>query len=712
MVVRTYPAIVLSVVLMLVLSTHSYAARDIKSIDSLNHKSVKIGTFHALIIGIQNYDDPNIDDLKTPLKDAIVMADILKSKYGFKVETLLDRKATKRAIYNTLLKLVGKSKKNDSVIIYFAGHGDIDKILDSGWWIPVDARGGDPVTYLDNTQVQKVMRAIEARHVLLISDSCYSGTLFGQKRVMPQVITEKYYLNLYNEKSRWGMTSGNKTPVSDSGAAGHSVFAYQLIKELKKNNKPYLTTQELFTKIAPIIGNNSEQAPLCRPIMNTGDQGGEFVFIARGITTVANPAATDPGNGKLVIMSEPTEAAIFVDGSYNGRTPLDIPGMDSGTYTVRAELKGYDAIDKKVKVNAGRKAVVTFYFQKKDTKARLYVTTSPSGCRVRILNIKPTFYNGIELDPGNYRIEVSKPGYKTSIIQGKIESSKEAIDLYVKLEKQVDLSIASGTASPEQTWKDSVTDMEFVWVPGGCYQMGSNFGDEDEKPIHEVCLDGFWMGKYEVTQEQWAKVMGEYKFNGLADTFMIGSKKYTKIIHPSGRAMDPVEFNIEKLNYEKGGKFPVTAISFDQGLEFVGKLNLANKGGYSFRLPTEAEWEYACRSKGNDEIYSGGNDLDRVGVYENNSSNKFHKVGTKAPNGIGIYDMSGNVIEWIIDTCDSDSYLKHKYRNPVSKTDGACQGGRGGGWRSEKEMLRCTSRWGSDSGISCLETGLRLIRLP
>jgi hypothetical protein len=107
---------------------------------------------------------------------------------------------------------------------------------------------------------------------------------------MPPVIDEKYYLNLYNDKSRWGMTSGNKEPVSDEGTEGHSVFAYQLLKELRQNDKPYLSTQELYTRIAPIVGNNSEQTPLARPVRNTGDQGGEFVFVALRAATVSKPS--------------------------------------------------------------------------------------------------------------------------------------------------------------------------------------------------------------------------------------------------------------------------------------------------------------------------------------------------------------------------------------------------------------------------------------
>lgn len=255
-------------------------SRAIRVIRDLSHESGKLGAYRALIIGINDYEDKRIPPLKTAINDAKTLAEVLRDKYGFQVELILDHKATKKALYKSLRNLAESSKPDDSVLIYYAGHGDLDRTYNAGWWIPVDAKGGDPFTYLDNVQVQNTMRAMKARHVLLVSDSCYSGTLFGRARAMPSVITEKYYFNLYNEKSRWGMTSGNKTPVSDADTGGHSIFAYQLIKELEKNEKPYLTTQEIYTRIAPIVSNNAEQTPLCSPILNTGDQGGEFVFVA------------------------------------------------------------------------------------------------------------------------------------------------------------------------------------------------------------------------------------------------------------------------------------------------------------------------------------------------------------------------------------------------------------------------------------------------
>jgi hypothetical protein len=268
---------------------------EIKSKEDLSHQSGKLGAYRALVIGINDYQDKKIPALKTAVNDAKELAKLLQTRYGFQVALLLDRQATRQAIMEKMRDLVANTSPDESVLIYYAGHGDVDRVLNDGWWVPADATGGNPATYLDNMFVQRVIKGLKARHVLLVSDSCYSGTLFGESRSMPPVIDDRYYLNLYNEKSRWGMTSGNKTPVSDSGSEGHSIFAYQLIKALTKNEKAYLTTQELYSQIAPIIANNSEQQPLCSPIRDTGDQGGGFVFVASRTSSV--PASESENYG-------------------------------------------------------------------------------------------------------------------------------------------------------------------------------------------------------------------------------------------------------------------------------------------------------------------------------------------------------------------------------------------------------------------------------
>lgn len=288
----------LAVAVFFLIASNVQAVRgvELRNKEELSHRSGKLGAYKALVIGINDYQDRKIPALKTAVNDARELSNVLKTKYSFEVTLLTDRQATRKAIYQKLRDLAANATADESVLIYYAGHGEIDRVLNDGWWVPADARAGEAETYLDNTIVQKVMRSMKARHVLLIADSCYSGTLFGESRALPPLIDDRFYLNLYNEKSRWGMTSGNKTPVSDSGSEGHSIFADQLIKALSKNEKPYLTTQEIYARIAPVIANNSEQQPLCSPIRNTGDEGGGFVFVAKAGAGTRADASVSSGS--------------------------------------------------------------------------------------------------------------------------------------------------------------------------------------------------------------------------------------------------------------------------------------------------------------------------------------------------------------------------------------------------------------------------------
>ena len=409
----------------------------VKRIYELTHESGKLGNYKALIIGINDYEGPKIPDLETAANDATAMARVLKERYGFEVKLLLDREATKDVIYRELRNLAVSTKENDSVLIYFAGHGDLDRTYDGGWWIPADATGGNPVTYLDNAQVQKAMRSMKARHVLLISDSCYSGTLFGKARSLPPVIDDKYYLSLYNEKSRWGMTSGNKTPVSDQGTGGHSAFAYQLIKELGESEKPFLSTRELYARIAPVIENNSEQTPVCRPIINTGDQGGEFVFVA-SVKEKLPPAVPKVhqrtlNKDMLFWQSVRNSNDLGLYGAYLKKFP-------DGIFAVIAKRK-IETLRKK-RGTAAAPAML---------KSRLFVEVEPRDARVRILNIGPKFHQGIALDPGRYDTEVSRKGYKTEKMWAKLEPGKN-VTLMFSLEKK---PVPQTEASLKQTPKHS-----------------------------------------------------------------------------------------------------------------------------------------------------------------------------------------------------------------------------------------------------------------
>ena len=192
---------------------------------------------------------------------------------------------------------------------------------------------------------------------------------------------------------------------------------------------------------------------------------------------------------------------------------------------------------------------------------------------------------------------------------------------------------------------DPTTNIEFVYVKAGCYAMGDIFDDGrlDQKPAHEVCVDGFYMGKYEVTQGQWKIIMGN---------------------------------NPSHLN--KNDNYPVDRVSWNDAQEFIAKLN--KRSNKIYRLPTEAEWEYAARSCGQKEKYAGTNNEEEVGEYAWNSTNTedTQPVGLKKPNHIGLYDMSGNVWEWVQDWYAEGYYKISPKKNPTGPSTGKWRVLRGG----------------------------------
>ena len=227
-----------------------------------------------------------------------------------------------------------------------------------------------------------------------------------------------------------------------------------------------------------------------------------------------------------------------------------------------------------------------------------------------------------------YLVEITQraaPKQKKQPPAKKVKSKK-----VVKRKKAVKSTLKAG-----QVWRDPYLRMSFVWVPGGCFEMGCGdwTGDcgDNEKPVHKVCLKGFWMARHEVTQGQWKRLMG---------------------YNPSG--------------FKRCGSLcPVEKVSWNEALEFARKLS--SKTGYTFRLPTEAEWEFACRSGGKRQKYAGWEPLNAAAWYRSNAQGSPHLVGRKRPNGLGIYDMSGNVWEWCLDISDKRAYYKARgtLSNPV-----------------------------------------------
>lgn len=247
---------------------------------------------------------------------------------------------------------------------------------------------------------------------------------------------------------------------------------------------------------------------------------------------------------------------------------------------------------------------------------------------------------------------------------------------------------ALGLGSRDKTI-DTATGMEFVLVKGGCFQMGDafNLGEQNEKPVHEVCVDDFYLGKYEVTQGEWLKIMGS---------------------NPAG--------------FQEGDDYPVESVSWDAVQEYLDKLN--RKTGRNYRLPTEAEWEYAARSGGMVEKFSGFSSDADLPLYANlcdarcseparlasqdDGYKETSPTGTYLPNGLGLYDMTGNVAEWCADFYFGDYYENSPRDNPTGPENATHRVARGGSWGLGRFEVRTTSRYALKRAEANPELGFRL----
>lgn len=240
-----------------------------------NLPSIQFGRYHALIIG--NNDYKYLPKLKTAKNDSQIVANILQNDYGFNV-TLLHN-ATRSDILLSLSKLRESLSNQDNLLIYYAGHGWLDKEGDEGYWLPVDATNDNEINWISNTSITTQLKAMEAKHVLIVSDSCYSGKL--GRSVLIQRRTPDYYSRLANKRARIVIASGGLEPIIDSGGKGnHSVFASAFIEALQENQS-FIDTSDLFNKIRRPVMLNADQTPEYADIRKAGHDGGEFVFIRK-----------------------------------------------------------------------------------------------------------------------------------------------------------------------------------------------------------------------------------------------------------------------------------------------------------------------------------------------------------------------------------------------------------------------------------------------
>ena len=334
---------------------------------------------------------------------------------------------------------------------------------------------------------------------------------------------------------------------------------------------------------------------------------------------------------------------------------------------------------------------ITAAVQQKQT---LIIKYTPSSATVLVDNKMVRGSNGvanITLPVGLHSYIVASDGYESEEGTVKLKASAPS-NLQIQLSKEVVAAIptvnevaqqASSSSSSVSFGGNTISipvkngiTIDMVKVEAGIFMMGATSKKlnpyNDEKPVHQVTLtNDYYMGKYEVTQALWQSVMGS---------------------NPS---------------YFKGDNLPVEKVSWDDCQEFISKLNSIT--GRKFRLPTEAEWEYAARGgkKSRDYQYSGSSKVSNVAWYRDNGKQKTHPVGTKRSNELGLYDMTGNVWEWCQDWYGS--YVTSSQTNPTGANSGSYRVRRGGGWFNVAWGCRSSFRDGSAPGGRYSGLGLRLV---
>jgi hypothetical protein len=231
--------------------------------------------YYALLISVGQYDDPAITDLDQPLNDGARLKEVLVKNYTFPEKNISWMKDPNREDLIVAFDNLGKMlTKEDNLLVFYAGHGYWDNNLEVGYWMPRDSKISNPANWFSNSTIRDYVRGIKARHILLISDACFSGGILKTRNVMAGA--SPGIINLYNMPSRKVMTSGTLTEVPDE-----SVFMKYLIRQLDDNKDTYLTSEQLFSKIRMAVLNNSQSIPQFGTIQDTGDEGGDFIFIRK-----------------------------------------------------------------------------------------------------------------------------------------------------------------------------------------------------------------------------------------------------------------------------------------------------------------------------------------------------------------------------------------------------------------------------------------------
>ncbi|MDE6113252.1 MAG: SUMF1/EgtB/PvdO family nonheme iron enzyme [Bacteroidales bacterium] len=430
---------------------------------------------------------------------------------------------------------------------------------------------------------------------------------------------------------------------------------------------------------------------------NGGGSGGDTTEEVYGFI---KGVVTDKDAGTLISMATVELLPTDIKTQTDGEGAFSLADLNAGTYQLRVSKDGYVTYTgDDIVVNAGQTVNRSVSLEKEHAEMQIL---DLNGNALSELYLDKTFEIVFMLkNSGNVALawnisELSEEWLACSEQGGKLEpAASERINLTIDQSKlpsednEALVYIVSEAGTVQLKVRvhmvilpEPVTALEasMVYVEGGAFLMGAtqeqgNDAWTREFPAHEVTLDGFYIGKTEVTQAQWMAVVGT---------------------NPSSS--------------ETGDDYPVVDVSWDDAVQFCEKLS--EMTGHTYRLPTEAEWEYAARGgqQADGTKYAGSDNLDEVAWYANNSNSATHPVAEKKANGLGLYDMSGNVWEWCSDWYGENYYANSPTVNPKGPESGESRVKRGGAYGFQAVICRVSGRNSSTPDYKGVNTGLRVVR--
>ncbi len=727
---------------------------------SLHFKPVDIpastgGVNHLLVIGIDAYlHHPRLNNAR---RDAEAFRSLLTTRYQFdpgRVIELYDEQATLRRIIETLESLERSLRPTDNLLIYFSGHGTMNAKKSQGFWVPVDAEKTS-ADYLPNDRVRAMIGDMEAHHIYLIVDACFSGSMILRSSAAAHELLEQ-------NPSRRVLTSGRQEVVSDGKPGGHSPF-FDCIRHQLSQGQP-LSAIELENYVIHNTPRTANQLPEADFILGVGDQSGKFVFHPKRdeARDWADAQADNSPDGYRRYLEAYPQGGHAEEASWQMAClqPQDkrsyrayLDQFPWGIYA-RAAIERIEMLDQEARYQEA--------LRRGEAGLRRFLMDYPDGsfaveARAALDRILAAERDATQREDDARRaqaLEAERKRQEAAESLRKQQAEEAAAQEQARLAKEQakkreaekrrlaeEERPKQPVASPQKSvpelpgvsqtkkedpspirrywvllagagaigtlvwafWPNGTTSNpgagattteelaaapaaeqvkkikppEMVLITGGSFAIESEANGNPGKP-RKITVGDFSLGKYEVTQAAWRAVMGD---------------------NPS---------------YFSGcDECPVEQVSWEDVQQFIQKLN--QQTGQRYRLPTEAEWEYAAGGgSGARTLFAGTNDESSLGNYawyDENSGDKTHPVGQKQPNGLGLYDMSGNVWEWCEDDWHQD--FRGAPANGSAWVDsprGSDRVLRGGGWVNGPVRCRVAYRNLNVPGYRDGTLGFRLAR--